>query len=360
MNTETDKSAGAARLVGQVTAAYQNKHSLRIVGGGSKEFYGRAINTDGVLNVADYSGIGAYDPSELVITARAGTPLSEVYKLLEEHHQQLPFEPPSFSDNATVGGMVATGLSGGSRPYFGGVRDNVLGVKIINGRGELLTFGGQVIKNVAGYDVSRLIVGALGILAVLLEVSIRVIPKPVMHRTLCYSLSLARALAFLSELHKKALPLSATAWQDGVLSIRISGAEAVLNEAQQSIGGEVRQDADNFWRDLREHRLDFFTDDAPLWRLSVAPNADIAETSGGQLLEWGGALRWIKSAAPVAEMQAIAKAAGGHATLFCSPKDKEADVFSPLSPLVMKLHRRLKHAFDPENILNPGRMYKDL
>lgn len=372
MNAETNmvEKDITADLAKRVLAAFQTGRSLAVEGGGSKYSYGRIIKADDMMSLREHSGVVRYDPSELVITARAGTPLSHIHQTLAEQGQMLPFEPPQFSHRATIGGVVATGLSGASRPYFGGVRDHMLGVKIINGKAEVLKFGGEVMKNVAGYDISRLMVGAMGILGVLLEVSIRVMPKPAAQRTLTFEMPLEEAMDFLAERQRRLLPISASAWQEGVLYLRLSGAEAALAAVQKELGGERKSDADadSFWNDLREQKLPFFTkDETPLWRLSVPANTELPQSLGAQLVEWGGALRWVKSERPMDEIQDAVF--GGHVRRFriLSTDDgalriwvEDGEAFSPLPPTLMTLHQRLKSAFDPKHILNPGRMYKDL
>lgn len=357
-----------AELAGAVEDAFASGCTLTIEGGRSKHFYGRQTRVDRTLNVGEHTGIVNYDPSELVVTARAGTPLAAINDTLAAHNQQLPFDPPRFSPRATIGGCVAAGLSGCSRPHYGSVRDHVLGVKIINGKGEVLAFGGQVVKNVAGYDLSRLMVGALGLLGVLLEVSLRTMPAPPAHRTLSYSLSLPDALDFLAKVQRHAHPLSATAWHAGVLYLRASGDDETLKQTAQDLGGDAVADGDNFWQDLRDHRHAFFTTRGkPLWRLATAPLAAHAAALGTPLVEWGGAVRWTKTDLPMAEIQTAASPATVQLSRFyrrdavaSGAQVEDDEAFSPLAPAVLSFHQRLKDAFDPKRILNPGRMYKNL
>jgi glycolate oxidase FAD binding subunit len=341
-----------------IAAAARDKRALRIRGGGTKDFYGGPLRGD-VLDVSAYRGIIDYEPSELVITARAGTPLSEISAALREHGQMLPFEPPSFGDDATLGGCVAAGLSGPRRPYCGAVRDLVLGVRMLDGRGKDLRFGGQVIKNVAGYDVSRLMAGSLGTLGVLLEVSLKVLPLPAAETTVRLECAPGEAIAMMNAWAGKPLPVSGTAYRDGELSVRLSGAASAVEAAARHIGGGAiaPAQAETFWQCVREHSDSFFRSDLPLWRLSLKPTTPPLNLPGQQLLEWGGALRWLVSAADAQAVREAARFGNGHATLFRG--DKTAGVFHPLPQALMALHRRLKETFDPAGILNPGRMYPD-
>jgi glycolate oxidase FAD binding subunit len=346
----------------RITAA-SSERPLRIAGGGSKDWYGGELRGD-PLDTRAWRGIVAYDPTELVITVRSGTPLAEVESALAEKNQMLAFEPPHFGDGATVGGMVASGLSGPRRATVGALRDFVLGAVLMNYRGEVLHFGGQVMKNVAGYDVSRVLAGSLGTLGLLLEVSLKVLPRPFEETTLRFDMEQAAALRALNQWGGQPLPISASAWLDGVLAVRLSGAAAALKGARMRLGGEEVRDAGDFWHSLREQTHPFFNDaaGAPLWRLSLPSVAAPLDLPGSQLIEWGGAQRWLHSAAPVDAMRAAAAAAGGHATLFRSgaaslPRNA---VFHPLTPAVAGIQRRLKQAFDPAGIFNPGRLGIDI
>jgi len=342
-------------LCARVASAAAAKTPLRIRGGGTKDFYG-APSTGEVCDVSAYSGIVAYEPKELVLTVRAGTPLAEVEAALSAQRQMLPFEPPHFAGGATIGGIVATGLSGPRRPYAGSVRDFVLGTRIVNGKGEDLNFGGRVIKNVAGYDVSRLMTGALGTLGVITEVSFKVLPRPPVEATLAFDLTEAEAIERANQWAGLPLPLSATAWQEGVLRVRLSGAESAVSAARVKLGGEEIAGAQDFWSQLREQRLPFFGAGAPLWRLSVPQTAKPLDIGAPQLIEWGGGLRWASGELDPFVLRSSAERAGGHATLFRGG-DKSVGVFHPLKPAIAKIHKRLKAAFDPAGILNPGRMY---
>ncbi|MBI4989956.1 MAG: glycolate oxidase subunit GlcE [Rhodocyclales bacterium] len=380
----------------RVLAAAVEKTPLRIRGGGTKDFYGNAPAGE-LLDTTGHAGIVAYEPTELVVTVRAGTPLAELEAALAEQGQMLAFEPPHFSPlplwergrgrggdggaagegigaapplpqplphegggefRATVGGCVAAGLSGPRRATAGAVRDFVLGVKLLDGKGEVLNFGGQVMKNVAGYDVSRLMTGALGTLGLLLEVSLKVLPKPHAEATLLLELPQDKAIEAMNRWGGQPLPLSATCWSDGLLTVRLSGARAAVVAARAKIGGEEVADAEGFWRAVREQQDDFFSGAAALWRLSLPSKTAPLALPGGQRVEWGGALRWLKSDMPAAAVREAAAQAGGHATLFRGG-DKSAGAFQPLPAPLMQIHQNLKRNFDPQGLFNPGRLYAE-
>jgi len=275
---------GLRELTDRVAQARSSGQPLEIRGAGSKRFYGEAPRGE-VLDMTALSGISSYEPTELVVTARAGTPLAHLEAALEEKGQCLPFEPPRFAAGGTVGGMVAAGLAGPARASVGSVRDHVLGMTLLNGRGEMLSFGGQVAKNVAGYDISRLIVGSLGILGVVCEVSMKVLPVPAAAATLHFDCRQSEALEKLNAWRCKPLPINASVWHDDRL--------------------------------------------------------------------------YVRTTASAAQVRATAAGAGGHATLMRAA-DKSAGVFSPLSEVLMRIHRNLKQAFDPQHIFNPGRLYAGL
>jgi FAD/FMN-containing dehydrogenase len=356
-----------AKLIDRLRAARAAHAPLQIVGGGTKAFYGEAPRGE-PLALGELRGITSYEPSELVVTARAGTPLAELESELAAKGQCLPFEPPRFATGGTVGGMVASGLAGPSRAAVGALRDYVLGLTLLDGRGELLTFGGQVMKNVAGYDVSRLIVGSWGVLGVICEVSLKVLAAPADRVTLEYDWDEARALEEMARWRAQPLPLHASAWCEGRLRIRLAGSRAAVLEARGRLGGRTvnPEEALSFWESVRDQRHEFFSaaegerqQGTALWRLSVPPIAKPFSFTGRQFIEWGGAQRWWRTAAPAVEVRAAAAGAGGHATLVRAA-DKSAGAFAPLGGELMRIHRALKAAFDPERILNPGRLYADL
>ena len=364
-----------ARLIDQVQTARAAKGTLDIRGGNTKAFYGEAPRGE-LLDVTPLAGISSYEPSELVVTARAGTPLAELEAALADKGQCLPFEPPRFGPagdqhqpappaGGTVGGMVAAGLAGPARATVGGVRDYVLGATLLNGRAELLSFGGQVMKNVAGYDVSRVLAGSMGALGVICEVSLKVLPQPVATATLRFELDQAEALLRLNQWGGQPLPLSASAWWDGMLVLRLAGARAAVDSACAALGGEAIEPglAARFWAGLRDQTDEFFAGalkavqgGATLWRLSVPQTAPVLALSGEQLIEWGGAQRWLCTSTPAAQLRDAAAAAGGHATLFRG-LDKSPGVLAPLSAPLARIQRQLKAAFDPDGVFNPGRLY---
>ncbi len=349
-----------ANLVERVRAAAAQGQALRLRGGGTKDFYGGEPVGE-LLDTREYAGIVSHEPTELVVTARCGTRLADLEAALAEKGQMLPFEPPHLGAEATLGGCVAAGLSGPRRVAAGAVRDFVLGARMIDGRGNVLAFGGQVMKNVAGYDVSRLLVGSLGILGVILEVSLKVLPRPPHELTARFEMPEAKAIETLNQWAGKPLPITASAWHEGELAVRLSGAETAVRAAHARLGGEIVEDAKAAaqWESLREQTHAFFGPVSPLWRISVPPSAAPIAIPGARLLEWGGAQRWLKSAADARTVRGAAQRAGGHATLFRAA-DKSAGAFSPLSSVQLRLHRGLKAAFDPKGIFNPGRMYSDL
>jgi glycolate oxidase FAD binding subunit len=341
-----------------VQDAAHSGRALHIQGGNTKAFYGREI-AGGVLNMSEHRGILSYEPTELVITARAGTPLQEIEQALAAQNQMLGFEPPYFGERATLGGTIACNLSGPRRAASGSARDSVLGTRLINGKGEILTFGGQVMKNVAGYDVSRLMCGAMGTLGALLEVSVRVLPKPELELTLSQELDVVPALAKLHALGRQALPISASCVDGYHLHIRLSGSAAAVNTAKHLIGGEVMQKDTQFWQQLREQQLPFFKSSQTLWRISIASNTPPLNLPGKWLYEWDGAQRWLYSDADANTLRNAVAAFGGHAVCYRA-QHKPGEVFHPLEAGLMKLHQNLKQAFDPKNILNPGKMYLEI
>jgi glycolate oxidase FAD binding subunit len=343
---------------------------LLIQGGGSKAFYGRPVQGE-MLDTRSHRGVVAYEPTELVVTVKAGTPLAELESVLAEKGQYLAFEPPHFGGDATVGGMVAAGLSGPRRAQAGAVRDFVLGVRLMDGQGQALNFGGQVMKNVAGYDVPRLMAGSLGQLGLLLEVSLKVLPRPVAEATIRLETSQAKALALMNQWGGKPLPIVATAWEktmDGeLLTVRLAGARAAVQSAQAALGGEVLEKgaAATFWDDLREQRSSFFqglggAGQAALWRLSLPATAPVQELPGPVLVEWGGAQRWLASDAQARHVREVVEKVGGHATLFRGMAEARGQAFHPLAAPLLAIHRRLRASFDPHGVFAAGRLYEGL
>lgn len=358
MNTDISQ-----QLQQQVQRCFKKKKALRIIGGNSKAFYGRdddRLVSAETLDVSGHHGVLSYEPTELVITARAGTPLADIEKLLADNGQMLPFEPPAFGGSATIGGTIACNLSGPRRAYAGAARDFLLGCRVINGKGEILSFGGEVMKNVAGYDVSRLMAGALGTLGVLLEVSLKVLPIAEKKSTQLFHCSPADTLEKMHAWSQTPLPITASSFHGSQLRVRIAGAADAVTAAVQTIGGETVDHAEQYWQDLKEQRLEFFDTDRPLWRISLASDIETfnAEDESSFLFEWGGALRWLKSEFSAEIIQQIAADAEGHAILFRHPEQRAC--FQPLTPGLLRIHNNLKQAFDPENILNPGKFYPEL
>ncbi|MES2890061.1 MAG: glycolate oxidase subunit GlcE [Pseudomonadota bacterium] len=358
-------------MIDCVQSAHGAGARICIRGGGTKEFYGEPAQGT-VLDTRGLHGISSHEPSELVVSVRTGTLLADLETALAEHGQYLPFEPPRFASGGTVGGMVAAGLSGPARASVGSVRDYVLGATLLNGQGEVLSFGGQVIKNVAGYDVSRLLAGSLGTLGLLLEVSLKVLPLPPATTTLRFAMNAAGALQQLNAWAGQPLPLNASAWHQGRLTVRLSGAVAAVQTAARQMaaaqGGEVVDPkvAQAFWSGLRDHTDPFFDtrgEALPLWRLSVPATTapitlpDNPGSADSTLMEWGGAQRWLRTAASAEVVRQCAAQVGGHATLFRAGAGARAAVFAPLSAPLARIHQALKLSFDPHGLFNPGRMY---
>ena len=378
MDADTDMTT---LMTARVREAVSRGTPLRIRGGGSKDFYGQALSGE-VLDLSPFAGVISYEPSELVVTVRGGTRLAELEALLAEQGQCLPFEPPHFGPSATVGGMVASGLNGPARASSGAVRDYLLGARLLNGKGEDLTFGGQVMKNVAGYDVSRLMAGTLGTLGVLLEVSLKVLPIAPAEATLMCRLPQQQALDLLNRWGGQPLPLNASCWvhddsatpMQDFLFVRLRGAVAAVQSACPRMMADVRAaggDAlpmDNVqasadWNACREQTLPFFAQppaaDACLWRLCVPQTTPTLDLPYAPLIEWHGGLRWLWApASAAAQLRQVAQQAGGHATLFRRGAQTPAalPVFTPLSPVQSRIQRELKKQFDPAGVFNPGRM----
>ncbi|AIS19740.1 glycolate oxidase subunit GlcE [Pseudomonas rhizosphaerae] len=343
------------QLLDQVRQALVDDRPLCIQGSASKAFLGRPSAGER-LDTRAHCGIVSYDPTELVITARAGTPLQTLRAAVEEAGQMLPFEPPAYGEQATLGGTIAAGLSGPRRPWAGSARDYVLGTRVITGLGKHLRFGGEVMKNVAGYDLSRLLTGSFGALGVLTEVSLKVLPKP----RACFSIKLScdaeRALLKLAEWGQQPMPISAACHSADFLYLRLESGEGSVAAAHERIGGEPIDSA--FWDDLNEHRLPFFAQPEPLWRLSLPNNTGILDLPGEQLIDWGGAQRWLKSSASAASIRQVVEAVGGHVT--CYTAGITSEPFQPLPDLLLRYHRQLKTQLDPQGIFNPGRLYAQL
>ncbi len=342
----------------QINEAIASKQALVIRGGRSKDFLGRKVGCTH-LSTTQHTGVTKYEPGELILTARSGTSLKEINDLLAEQGQMLAFEPPAFGDDATLGGTIACGLSGPRRPYAGSARDFVLGTKIINGKGEILHFGGEVMKNVAGYDVSRLMTGAYGTLGLLLEISLKTMPSPEQETTLVFEHNAEQAIQRINHLASQPLPISGACHLNGKLYLRLSGLTVSVNAACKELGGETLDDAQTFWEQLREQQLPEFKTEKSFWRISVPPTTAPLPLSGETIIDWGGGLRWLTSDEVSQSIRQAALKAGGHATLFRN-HDGFGEVFQPLNPAIKQLHNKLKHAFDPHDILNPGRMYLDI
>ncbi|VAW98859.1 Glycolate dehydrogenase, FAD-binding subunit GlcE [hydrothermal vent metagenome] len=366
INTNKDKTSFLTSKIQQAVHAQQ---ALNIVAGNSKAFYGRTIDCKN-LNISTHSGIINYEPSELVMTVRSGTKLTEINLELNKNNQMLAFEPPQFNANTTIGGSIACGLSGSRRPFFGSARDFILGCRIINGKGENLRFGGEVIKNVAGYDASRLMTGALGTLGVILDVSIKVLPKPESELTLVQTLSTEAALKLMLHLKRQAFPISGLCFYSNHLFIRLSGSKKTLDKTQAIIGGElltntfIESELSFSWQQLDNHSLDFFNTNKNLWRISVKPNTPALNIKDDCIYGWAGAERWITSDKDNKTMLELASKAKGHATLFRVTNENTNKTnntkFQPLSTSLLTLHKELKKSFDPYNILNPGKLYSEI
>jgi len=355
----------------RIQSAATSGQALRWRGGGSKDFYGQQLAGE-IVDTRGHCGIVAYEPSELVITARSGTALRDIEAALAGEGQILGFEPPHFgpqannathATHATLGGCIAAGLSGPRRAAVGAVRDFVLGLRLLDGAGRMLKFGGQVMKNVAGFDVSRLMAGSLGTLGLFLDISLKVLPKPRAELSLRFEMPQCNALDTLNGWAGKSLPISASCWCAEELVVRLSGAHTAVDAARRQLGGEALHTAEATacWTGWREQQADFFAGELPLWRLAVPSVVPPLQLHGEQLIEWGGSLRWLKSGAAAESIRQAAAQVGGHATLFRAAQDRkqEAGVFHPLPHQMLALQRRIKHSFDPHGICNPGRMYRE-
>ena len=361
-------TSGLAALAERIRDAAASRRALRIRGGGSKDFYGEEPSGE-LVDTRVLDGAAEHEPTELVVTAPAGMSVAALEAQLAERGQCLAFEPPHFTPGSTVGGMIAAGLSGPARAHAGSLRDHLLGVSLLSGSGELMHFGGRVIKNVAGYDVSRLVAGSMGILGVIVQASLKVLPKAEAEATLRFDMKPGEALAALHSWGTLPLPLDASAWWNGNLVVRLRGSAAAVDAASAQLGGDAiaAAAAGPFWQGLRDHSDPFFDaaneaiehQDAALWRLSLPQTAPLLALAGDELIEWHGGQRWLATSLPAALVRDAASAAGGHATLFRG-RDKSAGAFAPLPAPLRLIHERLKRAFDPVGILNPGRLYRGL
>ena len=345
----------------QISDAVKNAQQLQIIGNNSKAFYG--CNTSGdnltALNIANHNGIIDYQPTELTITARAGTLLKDIIDVLAENGQMLPFEPPCFDNRATLGGCIATALAGPRRPWTGPVRDYVIGTRILTGNGKEIRLGGKVMKNVAGYDLFRPMAGALGTLGLMLDITVKLLPLPEQETSFTIPLDNKQMQHTLHDWRQRSLPLSAASYFQGLLSIRLSGSASSIDDAVSKLPSDSEETSNDYWHKLNEQQLSFFDQDSPLYRLLVPANAAYDTFSGDCLADWGGALRWIKSPLSFDEVQHYAAELGGTASVYRN-NNQGGDVFSPLADDLFELHRRIKMVMDPAGILNPGRLYRKL
>jgi glycolate oxidase FAD binding subunit len=344
-----------AELAERVRSAAAQGKPLRLRGSGSKDFHGYALEGE-PLDVRAYAGVVSYEPTELVITARAGTPLAQIERTLAGGNQMLAFEPPHFGPGATLGGCVAAGFSGPRRAAAGSLRDFVLGAKVLNGQGEVLSFGGQVMKNVAGFDLSRVMAGSFGTLGLILEVSLKVLPRPEQELSLRFDMDEAAAIEAVNRWAGQPLPISATCFADGALTLRLSGSALGLAAARKQLGGSPIEDAAGFWESVREQRHAGFAG-GTLWRFSIHPTTPPLSLPGRQVIEWNGALRWLASEASAETLFGAARRAGGNATRFRGGAPRTPVM--QLEPAVLALQRKLKAALDPQGIFGPRRLHAD-
>ena len=345
------------QLIEQVRDAVNDKASMTVRAGGTKEWLGRLASTDRVIETASHSGIVSYQPVELVMTARAGTTISEIESVLEENNQMLACEPPRFGGLATLGGSLAANVSGPGRPWYGSIRDHVLGVNLINGDAEYLRFGGQVMKNVAGYDLSRLQAGAMGGLGLMTEISLKVLPKPATTRTLKFAMGQAEAITRMNEMSGQPKPMTAAYWYNDELFIRLAGAASAVDATAASWGGDELEpeQAKQVWSNLQDQDSDLYKADK-VWRFSVRSNAAVFDLAGDALINWGGAERWYTNDLSLEEMASMAEAAGGQVSLYRGG-DRSSEVMHPQTKPVQTLQQRIKHSIDPNGLLNPGRVF---
>lgn len=358
MIADNDKSS---ELKEQVAAALKQQQPLALIGSGSKAFYGNASeSTFQELHLKHHTGIIAYQANEAFISARAGTPIHVIETLLANNGQMLAFEPPRFSADSTIGGIVAAGLSGPARTWRGSVRDHILGCTILTGYSKINRFGGQTMNNVAGYDIARLMAGSMGTLGVLLDITLKVVPRPANERTITLEMPSTEAYDLLTALNRSTAPLSASCYFDGCLYLRLSGEPRHVLTAHHKIGGDPLTEGDEFWTALRDQTHEFFQQyDRPLWRMSFPPNTQmVSNLEGNSLIEWGGSQRWIYTNIPVNLIRSIATKGQGHATLYRG-RLPGVGTFHPLEPAMAKVQRKLKQAMDPQGIFNPSRLYRD-
>ena len=346
------------QLQEQVLQARSSGEKLNIVGGGTKAFMGREPSSEAsTLDMSGHTGIVDYHPVELVMTVRAGTPLSDIEAALAEQGQALHFEPPHFGPGSTIGGTLACNLSGPSRPWAGSVRDQVLGIRLLNGKGEHLRFGGEVMKNVAGYDVSRLQAGALGTLGAITEISLKVMPNHAASLTLVQDMAMEEVLHYMNSRAAESKPITAACWVDGKVYLRLSGAKTAVEATAQKWSGNVMEQGDSFWRSVQDMQHEFFADkSAPLWRFSVGSTATHPALDGDWFIDWAGAQRWYKGTAELSDMEPLARAAGGQVSLFRGG-DRSGEVVHSQPNALKTIQRRMKASFDPDGIFNPGRLY---
>ncbi|MEW8274609.1 MAG: glycolate oxidase subunit GlcE [Candidatus Thiodiazotropha taylori] len=354
MSGDQDQSS---QLQANIKDAIAEGSSLRLMGSGSKDFYGRELGQQRVLDLSGNRGIVSYEPTELVITARGGTPLDEIEAALEANGQMLPFEPPHFDGKGTIGGAIAAGLSGPRRPWGGSPRDLLLGIKLLDGQGRIMSFGGQVMKNVAGYDISRLMAGAMGTLGILLEVSIKVLPKPAEEHTLIIDRDQHSATRLIGQMIAESQPLTASYSLADKQAIRLACNHQRLAAIRQKYGLQESTESSGFWQQLRDHKHDFFQQPKTLWRLSLKPTTPL-ELTEACLQEWSGGLRWLYSERPETELRSLVERQGGHAVQFRNG-DRSGDIFHPLHPRILGIQQGLKAVFDPHGLFNPGRHYSD-
>jgi len=341
----------------QILNARKKEQKLNIVGGGTKSFMGRTADSHAdTLSLAEHTGIVEYHPVELIMTARAGTRITDIEAALAEEGQCLHFEPPRFGDASTLGGTLACNLSGPARPWSGSVRDQVLGIRLLNGKGEHLRFGGQVMKNVAGYDVSRLQAGAMGTLGAITEISLKVMPRPATSMTLVQDMAVEDVIRYMNQRAGEPKPITGAAWVDGKVYLRLAGARSAVEATAEKWSGDVMEQGEQFWQQLQHMQHEFFTGDEPLWRFSIGSTAANPELKGPWLIDWAGSQRWYRGQADSARMESMAKRAGGQVSLFRGG-DRSDDVMHYQPEALQTIQKRLKESFDPDGIFNPGRLY---